>query len=207
MPKGYKVAPVEGRTIVDPFHTVHSAIRANVPQRRIGYTRHVDAENLVVDPRSGQKVPRESWKFHGKEEVVTETTDGFYRRAIREGDLDYLASVEIGADGTTKPLPLDRELLVATAVNQAKRAHAAKLAEQAQADAAKADEDAKAFAEKAGAEALAALERSVAKPTPATSTTASTEAPTTAEEPAPATTATEPAAPATDSHPTPPSAA
>jgi hypothetical protein len=138
MAKGYKVAPVEGRTIVDPFNTRHSSAKTSAPQRRIGFTRKVDAENTVVDPRSGKRVPAETWELHGNEEIVLETSDGFYRRAFKDGDLDYLGSIDVASDGTHKPMPLDRELLAMTAVNKALRERAA-AAEKAAAEKAAAD--------------------------------------------------------------------
>lgn len=161
MAKGFQVAPVEGRTIVDPFNTRHSAARSSAPQRRLGFTRKIDPSVTTIDPRSGKKVPLEQWERHAEPETVLETSDGFYARAIRDGDLDYLGSVEIAADGTTKPLPLDRELLKITAVNQALRARAAKAAKAAESDATTADEEARAYA----AEAVAALDaKPAAKP-------------------------------------------
>lgn len=160
MAKGFKVAPVEGRTIVDPFNTRHSSARTNAPQRRIGFTRKVDAENSVVDPRSGKSVPAETWEPHGDEEIVLETSDGFYRTAFRTGDLDYLGSVDVGADGTTKPLPLERDLLAMTAVNKALRERRTALEKAAAKKAADAnDADAKAHAEKAVEDALAAADQ------------------------------------------------
>lgn len=160
MAKGYKVASVEGRTIVDPFNTRHSSERTNAPQRRIGFTRKIDAENTVIDPRSGKRVPAETWDAHNKPEIVLETSDGFYRRAIKDGDLDYLGSVEVAADGTSKPLPFDKELLAATAVHKALREREAAQAKLAAEKAAQsADAEAEAFAKEAAANAVAAAEK------------------------------------------------
>lgn len=145
MPKGFKIAPVEGRMLLDPF-------TIGATHRRLGFARIVDAENQVRDPLSGNMVPAERWEWHGDEETVGETTDHYMRRAILAGDADYVSSVDIAADGTTKPLPLDVELLTATKFNQALRARAAAAADKAQAS-----------AEADHAKALAGVDAAVAK--------------------------------------------
>jgi len=114
MPKGFLVAPVAGRTVLDPFSI------GRVPQRRVGWLRSFDG--TVIDPVSGKAVPREVWTFAGDEpEVVTETSDHFFRRAILDGDLDYLESVEIAADGKATNALRDLDLMRATKAHKAAR--------------------------------------------------------------------------------------
>lgn len=128
MPKGFKVAPVEGRMLLDPFTIGRT-------HRRLGFDRVLDAEHPVLDPLSGKLVPHERYEWHGREEIVSETTDHYVRRAILNGDVDYIASVDVLADGTAKALPADLELLKATRANKAARAKSAADAAKAQVDA------------------------------------------------------------------------
>lgn len=143
-----KVAPVEGRMVLDP-RTIGSA-----QHHRIGHTRKIDGEKVVL----GRKEPRVRFAFDEKVEhvLVTETADGYFRRAILDGDLDYIEHVELerkltpgkNADGKDdEQLPKvevlaptrkwrDVELVRATARNKNAREKAADLAEK---EAAKAD--------------------------------------------------------------------
>ena len=147
MSKGYRVSAVAGRTIADPFTTRHAtATPVYQPQRRIGYTRTVDANRVAVDPRTGAKSPAVVYEFHGEIETVTETSDGFYRNAIKCGDLDYVSSVDVRADGTTSQLPFEPELMNATALNVAIRKRAAAASKPAEQNEAALRADAEAYA-------------------------------------------------------------
>lgn len=118
MSKGFRVAPVEGRLLLDP-HTIGRT------HRRIGYSRVLDGE--VRHPITGEMVPRETWQWHGDNELVLETSDHYVRRAIVAGDVDYVGSVDFQPSGIVE-LPSEPELVEATARNVAARGEAPKAA-------------------------------------------------------------------------------
>jgi hypothetical protein len=111
MPKGFRVAPVEGRMIVEPF-TIGSQ------HRRLGYSRAIEGE--TIDPLSGERVPRVVWNWNGDTEIVVETTDQYIRKAIECGDLDYVGTVTIGPAGIQDE-PLDATLVKRTLENVSAR--------------------------------------------------------------------------------------
>lgn len=93
MPK-FKIRPVEGRQLLDP-RTIGGA------QRRIGYRRE---DGGTVDVL-GVPTPRTRFVFDGGEFTVDDTADRYFHRAILDGDVEYVATVQ--ADGTeTIDLPL-----------------------------------------------------------------------------------------------------
>lgn len=123
-----KIMAVEGHQLLDP-RTIGGE------QRRYGYERKIEGTKMVL----GKPEPRVRWAFVGGEFLVDETSDGYFRRAILDGDVDYVSH----ADGSREPA-----LVAATARNVAARKKAAELA-VAQAEKAEADLEA----------ALAAAER------------------------------------------------
>jgi hypothetical protein len=105
-----RVRPVEGRMVLDPF-----SIGA-VQHRRIGYEREVEGRVS----RNGIAQPRVRYRFVGGEVVVRETTDGYFRRAILDGDLEYLETIhEFGIESERRSR--DPSLLAATAANIGRR--------------------------------------------------------------------------------------
>jgi hypothetical protein len=107
-----KIKAVEGRMLLDPRSI-------GGQHRRYGYERRVEGDKFVL----GKKEPRVRYVFVGGEFVVTEQRDGYFRRAILDGDADYVAHV--GADGKLHREPA---LVAATARNVAARAKAAEAA-------------------------------------------------------------------------------
>ena len=110
-----KIKPVAGLMVLDP--------RTLGGMRRFhGFERGEPRERMV----QGRLTLVPSFAFKGGEELVTETRDGFYRKAILSGDLDYVSH----ADGSREVA-----LVAATARNRKAREAAALAAEHAAADA------------------------------------------------------------------------
>lgn len=111
-----KVRPVEGRQVLDP-RTVGAR-----QHHRLGYERRTEpfreenGERVAGKFVMGEKQPRVRFVFVGGEITVEETRDGYYRRAILEGDLDYVAHVD--AKGHEK---VDAVLAAATTAHVQKR--------------------------------------------------------------------------------------
>lgn len=112
--KFYRVASVEGRQVLDPF-TIGQA-----QQRRVGYTRFVEGEVSVGDKRE----PRIRYKISGEPEVVRETTDLYFKRAIVRGDLEYVETV-LDFGTKTEKVMREPELVRATVLNRKARDEAA----------------------------------------------------------------------------------
>ncbi len=130
------VQPVEGRMVPNP----------RVPGRIVGYESHADDANKQWSTTEGRMIPGRLWSLAkleaGQELEVTETNDGYFRKAILHGDLSYVTS----KDGTRKFI--EPELLRASVKHQKARKAQSEANEQA----------AKEQAELAALDALAAAE-------------------------------------------------
>lgn len=136
-----KVRAVEGHMIADPRTIGRSE------SRRIGHDRKVDGTIL----RGGVEEPRVRHVFVGGEHIIPETTDGYLRRAVLDGSLDYVETIHNVGEKIERTFR-DVELVRATVANMKARAAAAAAAKEA---AKKAEQEAEAELEKLDAEAEA----------------------------------------------------
>jgi hypothetical protein len=118
------IKPIEGRMVLDQ--------RTLGGQRRFHGYEFGERRKRTVQ---GKEVLVPSAKFgDGTEETVTETRDGFYRRAILDGDIEYVATV----DGEKRSREV--ALVLATARNKKAREEAARTAKAAVEEAKRAHE-------------------------------------------------------------------
>lgn len=112
-----RVRPVEGRMVANPF----------ARGRMVGYEASANPKNLEYRMESGRMEPSRDWNRVDGDVLLQETTDGYIRRAILDGDLEYIETVE--NPGTKSERKTRSPELVLASTKHAKVREAQKLAE------------------------------------------------------------------------------
>lgn len=116
----FVLKPIEGRMVPNP----------RVPGRIFGHEAYRDKDDTEYSMLTNRNEPVRKWKFDGAEFEAADTNDGFFRKAIMQGDLEYVATMSGGKR------MLDHELLRASMKHRKARAEqaiAAQLAQEAEA--------------------------------------------------------------------------
>lgn len=126
MSKFFRVLAVDGPQFIDPFSI-------GTPQKRVvGYKRVERGTRL--DPRQKDPVPHYAYEFDAEAgpQIVAESTDHFVRRAIMDGTIDYVETVDFFGEPKEKSYR-EAALVLATKKNRDKReAQAAALKKHAE---------------------------------------------------------------------------
>jgi len=95
--------------------------------RMVGYEASANPKNLEYRMESGRMEPSREWNRADGDVLLQETTDGYFRRAILDGDLEYIETVE--NPDSKKPRSFRVPELVLATSKHVKAREAQKLAE------------------------------------------------------------------------------